>query len=220
MKVIKSIGLFFIYPCSMLFLGFGLGIKAEHFFYPGESAAKAPFLAVREESAPFEEAKKEMGETGATEAAVQKETLTADTKYLLEEVDVLRNTQVETARNLPGQYIGMDRETFLAAMESYQSAPPLTELERGFESLEVLAFSGERVKVRMNYRYVQPGEGFYIAAADHELVVYLEDKKTIYINHTGIWLDNLPEDMQLKVMQMYHVEGEGNLYNFLETYSS
>ena len=54
---------------------------------------------------------------------------------------------------------------------------------------------------------------------DHEVVVYLEDKKTIYI-HTGIWLENLPDKLQLDIIQMYPMEDEEELYDFLETYSS
>ncbi len=220
MKVLKGISLFFVYPLVMLFVGFWCGVETEHFFYPGESVTQSPPPATFQsyESMTLESMEDEGEQTIAV--ASQGETLSADTDYILEEVDVLRDTSVETTRNLPSQYIGMTREAFLAVMENFQSAPPLSELERGFESLEVLAFSKERVKVRMNYRYVQPGQGFYLAVADHEIVVYLEDKETVYINNTGILLDTLPEDMQLKIIEMYYVEGEGNLYNFLETYSS
>jgi hypothetical protein len=113
----------------------------------------------------------------------------------------------------------MDREQFLAAMENYESFPPLSEMERGFASLEVLSFSRERVVVRMNYQYTQPGEGFYLAVKDNEVVVYLEDKETLYID-TGILLATLPEELQLEIIQMLYVEGESDLYDFLESYSS
>jgi hypothetical protein len=92
-------------------------------------------------------------------------------------------------------------------------------MERGFAGLEVLSFSRERVVVRMNYRYVQPGEAFYLAVQDNEVVVYLEDQETLYIN-TGIMLESLPEELQMEIMQMLYVEGEGDLYDFLESYSS
>lgn len=216
MKVIKGIGLFFVYPMMMLLLGFWGGVKTEHFFYPGEVVENKT-----EEVDELQAAEKPAGEIQEDIVAVSVggETLCADTVYVLEEVDVLRETSVETTRSLPAQYLGMNRDQFMMAMENYQIAPPLMEQERGFESLEVLSFSREQVKVRMNYRYVQPGQGFYLVVEDHEIVVYLEDKETVYIN-TGIMLETLPEDLQLKVIQMHYVEGEGNLYNFLETYSS
>ena len=51
---------------------------------------------------------------------------------------------------LPDKYVGMNREQFLEAMELYEAFPPLSEMERGFVSLEVLSFSRKRVVVQMN----------------------------------------------------------------------
>ena len=79
-----------------------------------------------------------------------RETLSADTEYVLKEMDVLRQTEVETSWRLPHKYIGMNREQFMTSIESYGAHPPLSELERGFVGLEVLAFSRERVVVQMN----------------------------------------------------------------------
>ena len=113
----------------------------------------------------------------------------------------------------------MTREMFLETMNLYAEHPPLSELERGFVGLEVLSFSREKVVVRMDYRYLQPSDGFYLAVRDNEVVVYLEDRSTIYIN-TGIALDSLPEKIQMKIMDMLSIPDEETLYDFLETYSS
>jgi len=152
-------------------------------------------------------------------AANVSETLTADTEYVLEETDVLKNTVVETVWSLPHKYIGMNREQFLESIGTYGENPPLSELERGFIGLEVLSFSKDRVVIQMNYKYVQPGDGFYLAAYDNEVIVYLEDMETVYIN-TGIRLDMLPEDMQTQIIQMMWMPDEKSLYGFLEAYSS
>lgn len=223
MKVLKGISLFFVYPMIMFLLGFGCGVKTEHFFYPGKYILSDEDYQTREivyETTVLESPDTDTSNTDEIlEVSSDAETLCADTEYVLEEVDVLKKTSVETTKDLPQQYLGMDREQFMDAMEEYESAPPLVEQKRGFESLEVLSFSRERVKVRMSYRYVQPSQGFYLAVENHEIVVYLEDKETIYIN-TGIMLETLPEDLQMQIMQMYYIEGEGDLYNFLEAYSS
>ena len=71
----------------------------------------------------------------------------------------------------------------------------------------------------MDYRYLQPSDGFYLAVCDNEVVVYLEDRSTIYIN-TGIALDSLPEKIQMQIMDMLSIPDEETLYDFLETYSS
>ena len=215
MKVLKGISLFFVYPAIMFLIGFWCGVETERFFYPYNSETNTEMNTETNQ----ETYHGDLSDVPAIMVNSKAETLCADTEYVLEEADVLRNTVVETTRNLPGQYLGMDREQFLAAIEDFELAPPLAELERGFIGAEVLQFSRERVVVRMDYKYVQPGEGFYLAVRNHEVVVYLEDKETVYMN-TGIRLDEFPEDLQLKIIGLHYIEGEGNLYNFLETYSS
>lgn len=153
------------------------------------------------------------------DAAASGDTLSVDTEYVLEETDVISHSVVETVSRLPGKYVGLNREQFVASMEDYELSPPLSELERGFVSLEVLSFSRERVVIQMNYQYVQPSASFYLAVRDNEVVVYLEDKETVYIN-TGIRLEELPETVQQEIMQMLWMENEETLYHFLENYSS
>lgn len=242
MKVIKSISLFFIYPVTMLFLGFWGGVEASRYFYPGGSVIQDPQVIEgvdfqgdvqrasmekaqnamsNQEALELSDVMEENGEKlqEALPASSGAEKLSALTEYVLLETDILRNTEVETVWRLPSQYVGMNREQFLVAMENYSSYPPLSERERGFVNSEVLSFARDRVVVRMNYRYIQPGESFYLAVEANEVIVYLEDKETVYIN-TGILLDTLPEDLQIEIMQMLYMEDEGKLYSFLETYSS
>ena len=238
MKFVKSISLYFIYPMVMLCIGFYGGVVSSHFFYPGEQAPETGGFDIPSqdpvmgepmdvpenldygvaEALPEEESLYPEEEL-LLEAAAASETLSADTEYVLEETNVLNQSVVQTTWRLPSQYMGMNRKQFLEAMELYEAHPPLSEMERGFVGLEVLSFSRERVVVRMNYRYVQPSASFYLAVYDNEVVVYLEDKKTIYIN-TEIPLDSLPEYVQQEIIQMMWVPDEESLYNFLESYSS
>lgn len=235
MKFVKGIGLFFVYPVVMLGLGFYAGVEASHFFYPGDQSKY--FRQEMEQRNDFsrEESIWENSSSGEVseewedictdyglvtrEVAMSSETLCVDTEYVLEETDITNQTVVETKWRLPDKYIGMNREQFLEAMENYEAFPPLAEQERGFVGLEVLAFSRERVVVQMNYRYVQPSVSFYLGVYDHEVVVYLEDRETMYIE-TDIQLDALPEDLQGQIIGMMWIENEVALYNFLENYSS
>lgn len=227
MKVLKGISLFFVYPAAMLLLGFWGGVKTANYFYPGEVQHVIPQELSTEHTEQstrtlWEESPAEMqddAEDAVKPVSAQRETLAADTEYVLLETDILRDTEVETSWRLPNQYIGMDRDQFLTVVENYSNFPPLSELERGFVNAEVVSFARDRVVVRMNYQYVQPGSGFYLAVVDHEVVVYLEDRETVYIN-TGILLETLPEELQMEIMEMRFVEDEGALYSFLETYSS
>lgn len=245
MRFVKGIGLFFVYPLTMLAIGFYAGIEITQYFYPGMqrqseqySQENAPGQSVRDDGTDettgtyeqnvFPVAENSLADNGdsgldedqnAMSVVSSSETLYVGTKYVLEEADILRHTVVETTWGLPDKYVGMNREQFLIAMETYASSPPLKELERGFVGLEVLSFARERVVVRMNYRYVQPSSSFYLAAYDNYVLVYLEDQKTVYIE-TEITLDSLPVDMQQEIIGMMWIENEEALYNFLEAYSS
>ena len=219
MKLVKRISYFFVVPVFFLGLGIYLGVWGIHFFYPGlwydmNDTAKPPYVA--DETVKDEE---DNSPPASVAVASSGETLCADTEYVLKETDILRNTSVETSWQIPHKYIGMTRERFLETMNLYAEHPPLSELERGFVGLEVLSFSREKVVVRMDYRYLQPSDGFYLAVRDNEVVVYLEDRSTIYIN-TGIALDSLPEKIQMQIMDMLSIPDEETLYDFLETYSS
>lgn len=232
MKILKGISLFLIYPLFMLGIGFYTGVKASHFFYPGEqfpeninyesgddNSAEQELLEPMQVTDDFFDYETAEGAEDAQEAAVTSATLCVDTNYVLEEADILNHTVVETSTRLPDRYIGMDREQFLQAMENYENAPPLSEQERGFVSLEVVSFSRERVVVRKNYRFVQPSASFYLAVYNNEVIVYLEDKETVYIE-THIQLDSLPEQLQKQIIEMMWIESEEKLYSFLENYSS
>ena len=239
MKFVKGIGLFFVYPLTMLVIGFYAGIEFTHFFYPGQQSPFQLYDRTAEQdmsgdgsdviqlsdagtddrSQTSGQSLEETGEGEMLYASNSSETLYVGTKYVLEETDVLRHTVVETTGRLPDKYVGMNREQFLAAMEIYEASPPLKELERGFVGLEVLSFARERVVVRMNYKYIQPSASFYLAVYDNAIRVYLEDRSTVYID-TDITLDSLPFGLQQEIIQMMWIENEEALYSFLETYSS
>lgn len=239
MKLLKSISLFVLYPLCMLGLGFYAGVETARFFYPGESERNSGFLpdglpvvTPEPENVPEQEPvpddridygivmdEPEDTDGEAEEVSFSAETLCVDTEYVLEETDVLYHTVVETIWRLPDKYVGMNRDQFLQAMDVYEAFPPLSELERGFVGLEVLSFSRERVVVQMNYKYVQPSSSFYLAAYDNKVIVYLEDKRTVYIE-TEILLDSLPFEIQESIMDMMWMENEEKLYDFLENYSS
>lgn len=227
MKTVKGIGLFFIYPFLMLGIGFFTGVKAAPLFNPDETGTEI----MEQEPVEGQDIPKPMSlpedfndydvvsEEASREAAAAGATLCVDTKYVLEEADILNHTVTETSARLPDKYIGMDREQFLQAMETYEISPPLSEQERGFVDLEVVSFSRERVVVRKNYRFLQPSSSFYLAVYDNEVIVYLEDRETVYIE-THIRLDSLPEQLQEQIIEMMWIEDEEKLYSFLENYSS
>lgn len=223
MKLVKRISLFMALSVVMLGLGGWGALWAEDFFYPNRyrhEAAKEPSVSALPSQTLFE-TEKEVAEEGeqVIEAAVADEpVVTADTLYLVEQVDLSEGTVTEREESVPVMYIGLNREELLEALSFYGENPPLTELENGFENIELTAFSRDRVAVCKYYRQNEP-EGFYLMVADHFIVVCEEDRDTLYMN-TDILLERLPDSLQREIMDGKYVASEEELYLFLESYSS
>jgi hypothetical protein len=211
MKLVRRISLFLIMSAFLLAAGGYAALKAEQFFYPNRYNVLEQYSILNDET---DTQTPQVIEAAAEELPV----ITADTVYLVEEVNLTLGTVDEKEENVPVKYIGLDRDAMLEELASYDANPPLTELEQGFESIELSSFSKDRVVVCKYYREAED-EGFYLMVADHFIVVYEEDKETLYMN-TDILLESLDETLQAEVIQGKYVENEEELYHFLESYSS
>ncbi|MBO5472651.1 MAG: hypothetical protein J6A08_02515 [Lachnospiraceae bacterium] len=211
MKLVRRISLFVIISAALLAAGGYTALKAEQFFYPNRYPQK-------ENAAPGSQTDLTKEEQVIEAAAEEIPVVTADTKYLVEEVNLTQGIVNEKEESVPVKYIGLDREGMLEELKSYDENPPLTELEQGFETIELTAFSKDRVVICKYYKEKEE-KGFYLMVADHFIVVYEEDKQTLYMN-TDILLESLQESLQAEIMQGKYIESESELYNFLESYSS
>jgi len=195
MKVAKSIGLFFLFPLSMFLLGGFSFYCLDLYFYPKEQPEYERVVVE------------------------EKPVLTSDTEYVIIETDLVDDSSEEKTGHVPEHYIGMDREQFMEAMESYELSPPLEEQNKGFVGLEIKSFSSDKVVIRKNYFYMENPVHFYLTVQNNYVAVMREDLKTVYMN-TDIVLTSLPERVQTEIMRNKYVENEKELYDFLETYSS
>lgn len=207
MKFVKGISLFFVLPVLLVVIGFVMG----NYFSQNKNTTEKQVSDLNKDE--DKKVQFRVASSGGDQL------IDADTHFYVEEADLRRDTVVETEWELPDKYIGMNRAEFLEAMEEYELTPPLSELERGFVSLEVKTFSEEQIIVRMNYSYTMPSSSFYIMAEKHQIVVYCDDQKTLYMK-TNIMLDSLPDELQYKIINGMFVEDEKTLYYFLESYSS
>lgn len=60
---------------------------------------------------------------------------------------------------------------------------------------------------------------FFVAVYQNRMIVYLEDKKTVY-EYTNIDTNELPLELRAKLSDGFFLNGEEELYHFLESYSS
>lgn len=211
MKFMKRISLFFIYPLSMFSLGFAANMAMMEYFYPGGQSGSVP----AEEKPAVEEREKPQIEVSVSEEPV----ITANTQYILQEYDALNRQVSETETSAPDKYIGLNREMLTEEIESYNQNPSLTDLEKGFTYMELISFSGKRIVIRKSYEPVEEAKGFFLLNENHYVVVYNKSLSDIYMN-TNILVEDLPQELQEEIINMKYIEDEGELYNFLESYSS
>lgn len=208
MKFVKRISLFFIYPLSMFSLGFASNMAIMEFFYPGRNEEQLHPQSIKE-------IKEESLEVSFQEEPI----VTANTHYIVQEYNTVTSEIVERETDAPDKFIGLDREKIAAEIKEYNQNPSLTDLEQGFDSMELVSFSSERVVVRKSYD--PPGEekGFFLLNENHYVVVYDSSLSYVYMN-TDILVEELPESLQEEILNIKYVEDERELYNFLESYSS
>lgn len=237
MKVFKRISLFIFTAGVMFGAGSYATLKAEQFFYPnkyendndkiitdslekifeGENVSEKPDNT---DLIDEDDDVKEADEGRVIEAAVEEiPVITADTVYLVGEINLSDGSIDEKEEEVPTKYIGLDRVSLLGELEEYNKNPPLAELKLGFTNIELTAFSKDRVVICKYYQPEPEEEGFYLMVADHYVIVYKEDKQSIYMN-TDILLESLSSQLQDEIIKGKYIENEQELYNFLESYSS
>lgn len=218
---------------STVMLGIGAygALKAEDFFYPNryqlnrgmsyldtQNASENKFAEPQPMLIPEETEEAERQEQVIEASVTAEPVVTADTLYLVESVNLTKGTTSQSQESMPVKYIGLNREELLEELSVYCDNPPLKELEQGFETAELTAFSKDRVAVCKYYREKTP-KHFYLKVADHFIIVCEEDGQTLYMN-TDILLERLPDSLQREIMDGKPVASEAELYLFLESYSS
>lgn len=227
MKFVKRISLFFIMAGMMFGAGSYATYKAEQFFYPKkyeQQNEKMPSTETEDNSEDISsdvaKADTDKKEERIIEAAVENlPVITADTVYMVEEVNLADGTIVEREEEIPIKYFGLDRDSLIEELKLYEQNPPLADLKQGFETIELSAFSKDRVVVCKYYRKEKENSGYYLMVANHFVIVYEEDKETVHMN-TDILLESLSDELQKEIMEGKYMENEQALYNFLESYSS
>lgn len=208
MKFVRRISLFFIYPLTMFALGFASNMAIMEFFYPGESTVRTQ----------TEEEKTNQEETVAVSVS-DEPVMTANTHYIVQSYNTVTGESVEEEAVSPDKFIGLSREKLVQEINEYNKNPSLSDLELGFQHMDLLSFSSGKVVVRKSFEPKQEEKGFFLLNENHYVVVYDHQLSQVYMS-TDILVEELPENLQNEILNMKYIEDEGELYNFLESYSS
>lgn len=207
MKFVKRISLFFIYPLSMFAIGFASNMLMMDYFYPNNlkrDNAKAQEMPVKEQM---------------PVSVMDTPVVTANTRYVIQEYNVLNGQLKQNEETAPDKFIGLDRTKLAQEIENYNTKPSLTDQEKGFTFMELVSFSNDKVVVKKSYEKQEVAKGFFLLNENHYVVVYDSELSGIYMN-TNILVEELPEKLQNEIIHMKYIQDEGELFNFLESYSS
>lgn len=155
-----------------------------------------------------------------TEETIIEDQLThSDTIFIWNSIDRTNQSQKKERIPIPDMFVGLDRTQFNEKLEEYNANPPLSELEKGFSHVQVYSFSPKQVFLKAFYEKKELGKPYYAVVKEHYVVIYYNDLETVYMD-TGIPMEALPDNLQLKIIEGYLFETEADLYNFLESYTS
>lgn len=205
MKILKSIGLYFVYPLFTFILGILTHIGYLNYFYPN----KYP----RSEETYFLE------DTSYEVSGLSQNITTCDTRYIIVEHNLNDDTEVETEDKMPDKYLGMDRNRLEEALEDYQQNPTLEDMEKGFCDIQLESFSTEEVRISKTYQLSNHTSGYYLMVLDGKIVVMEEDKETVYLT-TDIYAEALSDTLKQELIMGKFIYDIEELYGFLESYTS
>ncbi len=205
MKILKSIGLYFVYPFTTFLLGIFTHIGYLNYFYPNK-------YTEQKESYFLEESSYEVSNLSKT-------ITTCDTKYVVIEHNEKDNTKKTKEVSIPDKYLGMTREKLEEALNEYQKNPTLEDVEKGFLNIQLEAFSSDEVRISKTYNPVEKTDGYYLMVLDGKIVVMEEDKETVYLT-TDIYAEALSDSLKQELILGKFIYNIEELYGFLESYTS
>lgn len=203
MRRLKRIS-FFLYSCLLLAVGFYGHYQVEQWFYPGRQ------LSIGQDDIRFFQNQNQP----AAEAVRVPDRLSADTKLVVKSFDQTTKTETQETKFLPLRLIGCNREEVQKEILQYQNAPPLTELQQGLRSMELVSFSPQRIVISKIYRKEQQADSFFLQIEANRVVVYEEDSDVLYLQ-TAIDARTLPNDVRRQILDGWHSVSRAQLEKFL-----
>lgn len=145
--------------------------------------------------------------------------VTNTTKYVLEHYNSKEFTLNEETLPTPADFIGLSRDELIDYLQEYEEAPSLEDKQLGFESFELVSFSGDQIVLRKTYYPYSDNYKYFLIEEGGFVTVYYIDKSTVY-EYTNISLKSLPSELQEDIKVGKYISDLNELYNFLENYSS
>ncbi len=115
--------------------------------------------------------------------------------------------------------IGMTRDELTDYLAQELVNMPDSERDQGLILNELITFSKDRIIVRKTYDSNRIDFLYYVAVKNGEVVVYHNDRNTVY-EFTGISALLLSEEERLALLEGIRIRTQEELFSLLESYSS
>lgn len=205
MKILKSIGLYFVYPFITFVLGILTHIAYLDYFYPNKYALLDEIYYIED--------------TSYEVSNLSKSITTCDTEYVITEYDLVTDTESKIKTNVPDKYLGMNRSSLEEALEEYLQNPTLEDIEKGLVDIKLETFSPKEVQIYKTYQSNIKASGYYLMVLDGKIVVMEEDRETVYLT-TDIYAEALSDSLKQELILGKFINDIEELYGFLESYTS
>lgn len=146
------------------------------------------------------------------------QTVDLNTKYSINEINMLTNEEKTTENEIPQVFVGSNREAIESFLSEYNKAPSLADKEKGFVNMQLKEFSPDKIVVEKFYKPLEK-DIFYLKAEENCIVVYYSDLSTVYM-YTDIMVDSLSEETKAELSEGKKIESLESLYSFLESSTS
>ena len=150
--------------------------------------------------------------------STKQDVTTCDTIYEVE--SYVGNVYEYSVESIPFSFLGLTREELMEEIARYELSPSFEDKKKGFLSIELLSFHPEKITVKKVYAQEEEKVIYYLKAVDHELFVYRSDQMDEVFMSTSLTLDMLPTDVQQQVIATKCFNNIGEVYAFLESYTS
>ena len=190
--------------CFLLWAGLiCLAYGGSYYYF---SALKTPADTVEESS-------------NIVEVIHKEDAIMPSTRLIFETYNLKTGEKDTDVSNMPAVYLGLNREELLTSLNDYMGDLPLSEIESGLVSFDVVSYSPDSVTIRKTYYPDENYQKYFVIYQHGRIVVYYADKKTVY-EYPNLKLRELPLGLQGSVLVGMPVKDDEALYNFLQNYSS
>lgn len=123
----------------------------------------------------------------------------------------------EEEENLPVYLSKLTREQVCSFFENIYTDYQETGDRTNVQKAQMISFSPEIVVVK---KFSEPvSKRYYVVSENNRIVVYYEDKTTVY-DKTEISVDDLPKEEKTKLQNGFYVDTAEELFALLESYTS